>query len=353
MSDIAEIANIPTYTYRSTSRYASLRDHLWTQYLSSKPNTTFKLLSTSKSTLVQLMLLIPIHLLIDDTKTKFPSFFNEKTLGISRKTIENYLNQKSKPTQKSLNTIRSSLSNTKLIDDESINKIISLFNNLNIDSKWQHKGFPNITNESICNSQRIVFEMVNLNYAFTMDIVSHGGIKITRHNLISILDKYTNTEPIKSIYKSFNHSDYELHESLNLLRFDIILYILSSLDADLYKVSLRNESNFKYIIPRVEDDGLASPYRLIIDNIMKKHNILSINELSHIMCDNEDEFPAKKRFINRLRSTIKIYDPENKSIFDIFNKIFNSKSIEFKKIEFDINIYTYISKIINRLLSRP
>lgn len=300
--------------------------------------------------MVQLMLLIPIHLLIDDTKTKFPSFFNEKTLGISRKTIENYLNQKSKPTQKSLNTIRSSLSNTKLIDDESINKIISLFSNLNIDSKWQHKGFLNITNESTCNCQRIVFEMVNLNYAFTMDIVSHGGIKITRHNLVSILDKYTNTEPIKSIYKSFNHSDYELHESLNLLRFDIILYILSSLDADLYKVLLRNESNFKYIIPRVEDDGLASPYRLIIDNIMKKHNILSINELSHIMCDNEDEFPAKKRFINRLRSTIKIYDPENKSIFDVFNKIFNSKSIEFKKIEFEINIYTYISKIINRLL---
>jgi hypothetical protein len=296
------------------------------------------------------MLLIPIHLLIDDSKTKFPSFFNEKTLGISRKTIENYLNQKSKPTKKSLNTIKSSLFNTNLLDYKSIEKIISLLNNLNIDSKWQSKGFQNLTNESVCNSQRIFFEMVNLNYAFTMDILSHGGIKIERDTFISILDKYVNIEPINEIYKSFNHSDYELHESLNLLRFDIILYMLSSLDVDLYEVSLRKESNFKYIIPRVEDDVLASPYRLLIDKIMKRHNILSINELSHIICDNEDEFPAKKRFINRLRSTIRIYDPENKSVLDVFIKILNNKSIEFKNVEFEINIYIFTSKILNRLL---
>jgi hypothetical protein len=126
--------------------------------------------------------------------------------------------------------------------------------------------------------------------------------------------------------------------------------MLSALDVDLYEVSLRKESNFKYIIPRVEDDGLASPYRLLIDKIMKRHKILSINELSHIICDNEDEFPAKKRFINRLRSTIRIYDPENKSVLDVFIKILNNKSIEFKNVEFEINIYIFTSKILNRLL---
>lgn len=296
------------------------------------------------------MLLIPLHLLIDDSKTKFPSFFNEKTLGISRKTIENYLNQKSKPTQKSLNTIKSSLFNTNLLDDKSIEKIISLFNNLNINSKWQSKGFQNLTNESVCYSQKLFFEMVNLNYSFTMDILSHGGIKIERDKFISILDKYTNIEPINAIYNSFDHFNYELHASFNLLRFDIILYILSSLDVDLNEFSLKNESIFKFIIPCVENDILAPPYRLLTDRLMKRFNILSINELSHILCNNEIEYADKKRFINRLRSHVKIYDPENKSVLDVFEKILNKESIEFKKIKSDINIYIYTSKILNRLL---
>lgn len=296
------------------------------------------------------MLLIPLHLLIDDSKTKFPSFFNERTLGISRKTIENYLNQKSKPTEKSLSTIRSSLLNTDLFDDDSIENMISLFNNLNINSKWQSKGFLNLTNESVCNSQKLFFEMANLNYSFTMDILSHGGIKIEKDNFISILDKYTLIEPISVVYNSFDHSNYDTYASLNLLRFDIILYLLSSFDVDLNEFTPDNKSKFQSIIPCIEDDILAPPYRLLIDKLMIRYKIQSINELSHIMCNNEIEFPARKRFINRLRSNVKIYDPENKSVLDVFNKILKSKSIEFKKIEFEINIYIYTSKILNRLL---
>ena len=235
------------------------------------------------------MLLIPIHILLDDKPQKISSLLNIDSVGVSRKTIKNVIAGNQKLSSKSIDKICLEVSG--LFSDVygcDINNILLKEMLSNPIDTTRIKYFKFIEDEYTQYFRKIFGEILELDRCFSDDITEMRKDPIKKR-IKSFIDLVYNTNyPANMLSDNiFEKNSLPLNnasKTLNRIRIDIMFYLSSAYEVEynyrFYKKVNGNKSLTARYLPVIEEKTVKNPIEIWIDYLIQTNGYRSINEFA-------------------------------------------------------------------------